>query len=384
MLWDEKHYGRGEASVSEIITAAEHITPNWLTTILRREGVLEAGQVESVTIGTNPAFNSAISHLHVAYGPGSSPGAPRALVLKRNLSEEWARRGGKSEVEFYTEVRSWRDELPMIVPCYDAAYDSATGDSHLLLLELSASHEPLITRDEIIALHGVPTEGRLEQVVDIVARLHAHWWEHPSLVDGTREVSGWYGTRERFEEHIQRQRRDWDIFLASSGADLPAGVQSLYKEALEHLPVLWDRGLGERVTAGTNMTLVHGDCYLSQFLYPRDGSGTAYLVDWQGASPDLPSIDLTHLFPTFWTPEQRHERDRERRLLQRYLAGLHAGGFTGYDWEALQDDYRLLLIYMVFYPVWDAVNGSSKAYWWPKMQCLTSAYRDWACQELLT
>jgi hypothetical protein len=169
----------------------------------------------------------------------------------------------------------------MIVPCYDAAYDPATEDSHLLLLDLSASHEPLITRDEIIALHGVPTEGRLEQVVDIVARLHSHWWERPSLVDGTREVSGWYGTRERFEEHIQRQRRDWDIFLASSGADLPAGVQSLYKEALERLPVLWDRGLGERVTAGTNMTLVHGDCYLSQFLYPRDGSGTAYLVDWQ-------------------------------------------------------------------------------------------------------
>lgn len=370
--------------MSGVITSPEQITPNWLTAVLRRESVLEAGHVESVTIGANPAFNSAISHLRVVYGPGSSPDAPQALVLKRNLSEEWARRGGKSEVEFYSEVRSWRDELPMIVPCYDAAYDPSTGDSHLLLLDLSASHEPLITRDEIIALHGVPAEGRLEQAVDIVAGLHSHWWEHPSLVDGTREMSGWYGTRERCGEHNQQQRREWDIFLASSAADLPAAVQSLYQDALERLPALWDRGLGERVTTGTNMTLVHGDCYLSQFLYPRDGSGPVYLVDWQGASPDLPTIDLTHLFATFWTPEQRRERDRERRLLQRYLAGLHARGVTEYDWQALQHDYRLLLIYMVFYPVWDAVNGSSKAYWWPKMQCLTSAYRDWECQELLT
>lgn len=37
---------------------------------------------------------------------------------------------------------------------------------------------------------------------------------------------------------------------------------------------------------------------------------------------------------------------------------------------------------MLFYPVWDQTNGSSKDYWWPKMQCLISAYQDWECAEL--
>ena len=58
-------------------------------------------------------------------------------------------------------------------------------------------------------------------------------------------------------------------------------------------------------------------------------------------------------------------------------------GVAGYTWDDLLFDYRLMLIYRIFLPVWDAVNGSSRAYWWPKLQCLTGAYLDWHCAELL-
>jgi|SRR5947209_18997710 len=126
-----------------------------------------------------------------------------------------------------------------------------------------------------------------------------------------------------------------------------------------------------------------GDCYLTQFLYPKDGKGVTYLVDWQGGWADISSIDLVRLLPAFWTPEQRREGDRERRLLDRYLAILGACGVTGYGWEQLSYDYRLLLIYMVLHPVWDAVVGTSRSYWWPTMTCLTSAYQDWQCEQLL-
>lgn len=369
--------------VSQVLTVPGQLTPNMLTAILLQQGVLEQGAVESIAIDSNPAFKSAICHLRVSYGPGSSPDAPRALVLKRNLPEGWAREAGRTEVEFYTDARSRGDGLPMIVPCYDAAYDAASGDSHLLLLDLSATHESLVTRDNLLALRGVPSQAHLEAAVDALARFHASWWEHPSLTDGRRDVSGWYGTRERFAENLAQRRREWAVFIAGVGAELPADLVSLYRHVLENLSKLWDRGLGDRITSGRQMTLVHGDCYLSQFLSPRDRDGGTFLVDWQGASADLPTIDLTHLFATFWTREQRQEGARERRLLERYLACLEVEGVTGYDWEALQDDYRLLLIYMVLYPVWDAVNGSSKSYWWPKMRCLTSAYRDWRCEELL-
>lgn len=348
--------------MSEVMRSPEQITPSRLTAILRRENVLQAGHVDAVHVETNPAFNSAICHLRVDYSAGSSPGAPGALLFKRNLPEDWAREAGQAEVEFYAEVGPLRDELPMIVPCYDAVHDPVTGDSHLLLLDLSASHEPLVTRDNLITLRGVPAEARLEAAVDAVARFHAYWWEHPSLLDGTSEVSGWYGTRERFDDRIERRRREWAAFLAGPGAELPADLRTLYDYVLGRLPVLWDRGLGHRVTRGRGLTLVHGDCYLSQFLFPRDRVGTTYLVDWQGAWADVPTIDLVRLFAAFWTSEQRQEGDRERRLLERYLAGLEAGGVVGYDWQALRHDYQLLLMYMILHPVWDAVNGSSREY----------------------
>jgi hypothetical protein len=38
-------------------------------------------------------------------------------------------------------------DLPMIVPCYHARYDPATGDSALLLQDLSETHHLPITRD---------------------------------------------------------------------------------------------------------------------------------------------------------------------------------------------------------------------------------------------
>ena len=54
-----------------------------------------------------------------------------------------------------------------------------------------------------------------------------------------------------------------------------------------------------------------------------------------------------------------------------------------YPFKQLLEDYRLMLIWRAFHPVWDTSYGCGKGYWWPKMQCLTGAYRDWGCEGLL-
>ena len=41
------------------------------------------------------------------------------------------------------------------------------------------------------------------------------------------------------------------------------------------------------------------------------------------------------------------------------------------------------LIYWLLVPVQDCYGGSSKEYWWPKMQCLVAAFREWDCERLL-
>ena len=93
-------------------------------------------------------------------------------------------------------------------------------------------------------------------------------------------------------------------------------------------------------------------------------------------------MDLVFLLAAFWTPEQRRAGGREERMLHVYLDALGRHGVTGYTWNDLVAHYRISLVCMLFYPAWDAVNGSSRDYWEPKLRSLVSAAEDWRCTEL--
>jgi hypothetical protein len=63
---------------------------------------------------------------------------------------------------------------------------------------------------------------------------------------------------------------------------------------------------------------------------------------------------------------------------------LQAHGVDNYSWEDLKIDYQSGLIYWLLVPLQDRYDGSGKDYWWPKMQCLVAAFREWRCAELLS
>jgi hypothetical protein len=46
-------------------------------------------------------------------------------------------------------------------------------------------------------------------------------------------------------------------------------------------------------------------------------------------------------------------------------------------------DYRMMIIFMIFDPIWNQTTGSPHEYWWPKLRCLSSAFQDLDCAELL-
>jgi hypothetical protein len=147
------------------------------------------------------------------------------------------------------------------------------------------------------------------------------------------------------------------------------------------LPHLWDHYLAQRVTTLQQITLSHGDCYLTQFLCPHNpASHTTFLVDFDSVSANFGAYDLVYLLPTFWRPEQRHRH--EQPLLQQYWRALQQHGVNNYTWDDLLLDYRLMLCYMIFDPIWDHASGAAETYWRPKLHCLTAAYQDLACAEL--
>lgn len=343
------------------------VTPAWLTVALRQHGALPTGAVAHVTPRANTAFNSAALHLELAYTPDAPASAPTRLFLKRNIAAPWAAAAGAREVAFYHMIAPHAAHLPMIVPCFGAEADETTGQSYCLLLDVGETHTAPVTRDDLLAGRGVPTPAHLDAVVDTIAAFHAYWWQHPALGHGAPDITPWYRDRACWDTYLKESHDEWASFIAAEGHWFPADLRALYERILAGQPAWWERYLA----------LSHCDGYLSQYLCPREGhTGPTYLIDFQGPKGDFCTNDLVHLFATFWTPDQRHEADRELRSLRRYHTALQAHGVRDYLWNELLDDYRLMLTCMLQLTVWDQTNGSDRSYWWPKMQCLAAAYRD--------
>jgi hypothetical protein len=362
-----------------MITAVEQITPEWLTALLREEGALGAAEVVAVKVEPREdVWNSKAYQLRLAYS-GDPTGAPARLFLKLK-GDPW----GREDAQFYGYVRAEGADLPMLVPCFSAEYDEATGDSHLLLADLSETHFTPFTIAQFRALEVVPEPVYLRQIVDCLADFHAYWWEHPLLGSGFAAVSPTFASREGLAARLEKRGAELAGFLASAGDSLAPGVAGLLKEVNSRLPVIWDRYLADRIASRRALTLINGDCYFIQFLCPyRPGEHRTHMVDLDSANASLPGFDLMYLFTTFWTREQRAEGGREMNALKRYHDRLQEGGVANYSFDDLLLDYRLSIAENVSHAVWDQQNGASEAYWRPKLSCSVAAFQDWNCMELL-
>jgi hypothetical protein len=80
-------------------------------------------------------------------------------------------------------------------------------------------------------------------------------------------------------------------------------VHTLLQGALEHHGKLLERYIAPRSRALSGLSVTHNDCYLTQFLCPKEAAGETCLVDFQGACTDFAARDLVYLMATFWTRE---------------------------------------------------------------------------------
>jgi thiamine kinase-like enzyme len=367
------------------IPIPDPLTPAWLTAVLSASGLLADGEVLSVTITETGAFNSQTQRLQVQYSSDATAGLAPNMVLKRNTQEPWAIEAGAEEVKFYQMVAALRPAPPALVPCYAAAYDPASGNSYLLMRDLSATHAPPVTRDQQVSIiEAVPPAAAIERVIDTLAQHHAYWWDHPLLATGTFEIGYWSRNADRFAQYLQRRQSAWESLRVDEASWFPDELRDLYERVLAHLSQHWQAYLEPRFRTKTNLTLLHGDAYFANFLCPKDSSDdTTYLLDWQSPTVDIGGYDLANLCATFWTSEQRHAARREELILRRYHATLQASGVRDYTWDDLITDYRSGLIYWLLVPLQDRRDGAGKDYWWPKMQCLVAAFHEWRCEELL-
>jgi len=356
------------------------ITAVWLTQTLKSAGVLVNGRVVAVEQQDNPAFNSIVKHLTLTYSEEVS-NLPAHLLLKLKDKHH-----GQDEVAFYLLPEVADGRLGMMARSYAAQYEAESGDSFLLLNDYSQTHISPIPNRGHLSGRNIPSAAHLTQIIEALAGFHAFWWEHPRLggLQAPFKISSWWADQAHFDDLIQAWSGYWQDFIEKESTWFPKPLQVLYEGALAKLPRLWQAHIVPRIQAREQVTLTNGDCYFNQFLCPQDSSTqNTLMVDLESACADFAAHDLIYLLPIFWTPAQRYYQNREMSLLKQYHQALQRGGVSTYLWAELLFDYRLMLTFMIFHPVWDySYQGSDAYYWWLKMQCLLGAYQDLDCASL--
>jgi hypothetical protein len=344
-------------------TAAE---PDYLTEALHRCGALADGSVSGVVVESSRAtLLSRIIRLSLSYD-GDAEGAPRSIILKTGLPERAGARwnGGPNEVAFYTRIAA---DMPLrVVPrCFDADWDAEAKEWHLLLEDLTDSHFTLGNWPM------PPTLAQSREIVAARARFHAVWWDDPRL--GV-SVGTWLSPDDR---QLRTFAQQVESFADLVGDRLSDERRNLYQQLIDAGP-----RLNQRVHSHRNMTIIQGDAHVWNVFLPRTSdSGDVLLFDWDAWRADVATDDLAYMMALHWFPDYR--RRFERHLLDHYHAGLVAHGVTGYDRLALDDDYRLSVLWQLATPVWQAANDIPSWIWWVHLERIFMAIDDLGCRELL-
>jgi ecdysteroid kinase len=334
-----------------------------LSHALRRSGVLGDARIARVEVEReHTTILSRIVRLRLVYE--GAAGAPNALLLKTAHPDRPAGKGGRHEVAFYADVAA--ATAAQVVPrCFEAAWDEPTKTWHLLLEDLSATHSAASTWPL------PPGPADCQRIVDAWARFHAAWWDDPRL--GV-SVGAW---NDEPEADLQRFARQLAVFADRHGDRLPTHRRDLYDRLLAAAP-----RLAARYRTHRHLTIIHGDAHFWNCLVPRDqASGDVRLFDWDCWRIDTATDDLAYMMAMHWYPDRRQRL--ERPLLDRYHDALLAGGVRGYDRNALAEDYRLSVLWLITWPVWQEANNIPPVIWWNNLERILLAVDDLGCRDLL-
>jgi thiamine kinase-like enzyme len=342
--------------------------PACLTAALRKAGVLDAGAVREVKVlHERDTILSHIVRLGLRY-VGESAGAPQSLILKTAHSAfaKTLAKAGRHEVAFYTQLAP---KMPRgLVPrCFDGHFDEESQTWHLLLEDLTDTHE--------IASQWPlpPSREQMMAIVTTLARLHAAWWDHGSL----GETVGAWASAEDSATHMETFAGHYDRFADLLGDRLSEERRLLYRRIVEQ-----SARLSQRYHSRRHMSITHGDAHTWNFLLPRAGvADTVRIFDFDLWGINVPTSDLAYMMAMQWYPERRQAL--ERPLLNLYHETLIAHGVTGYTRGALDQDYRLSVLWHITKPVWQWSINLPPLIWWNNLERVMMAVEDLGCEELL-
>ncbi len=315
------------------------ITVEWLNEALGSAGLTGGGAVRSLereVIGAGAGFVGELTRLRLTYDRPDAPG-PRTLISKLPTSDEAFHTLAvllnlyEREILFYEQIA---DDVGLRVPKrYFSAMDAPAGRYVLLLEDLA----PARCGDQLASCSL--EEAKL--VLTEIAKLHAAWWNSPRL----KEFEWLPDPQDpAFVQLLNgAYQQSWPSFVGEYQHWVPAKIFEIGERFGASFDFMVER-LGE-----DPQTIIHTDFRLDNMFFDLPDGSPLAVIDWQLAQKGGPMIDVLYFLAGDLHPDVRRRHQQE--LLRTYHEALLQAGATGYDFEALYNDYRaaalVLLIFLV-------------------------------------
>jgi hypothetical protein len=300
------------------------VTPQWLTSVLRHAGVIDAAarvsSFEASSIGTGQV--GANVRYALSYDR-AGPTGPATVVCKFASRDEVSAAAGVAALTYQTEVAFYRDLAHTVdisrPRCHFAEVRPGTADVVLVMEDIAPAEQG----DQIAGC----TVPQAALAVEEAARLHGPRWGDPAL-----------------EEFPWLDRGDASAAIAAVLGALWEGFAERYRAALD--PVTLEAGpqvaalAPELLASGPSpRTPVHSDYRLDNMLFAASGEGRPLtVVDWQTVRLGAGPSDVAYFLGSAFEPERR--RSCERDLLVRYHRALVEDyGVDDYQFDQCWRDY---------------------------------------------
>ena len=284
--------------MSTVPSTIDDISAPWLCSAL---GIpIDAIDVAPIAMGEG--FMGQLARVRLR---STDPSTPNSVIVKLPTADPGARFIGEMMRVWEREHCFYRDVAADLTIRVPRVYVNNADPPCLVLEDLA----PAVPGDHVAGA----TVEQAERAIDVLARHHASWFEHPRL----RSFDWLPGLDDPMTETLGSTfEMGWPQFLAKYADQLPSHCLRWCEQFVVGIPE-WIRSHYD-----DPVTLTHGDYRLDNLFFADDGS--VAVIDWQMAMRAPGQGDLVYFCANNLTTPMR--RIHEDALIERYVAGLHRGG----------------------------------------------------------
>ncbi len=266
------------------------------------------------------------------------------VARQENAFDKWS----MHEIDFYRNVER-NNELP-IVKCHDAYIFDDKKHFLLVLDDISNDYYSAsdINRNEID--YWLIAAGSL-------AKIHSFYWNGVNA----NKLELLHGDNKSIEEKTEHYHNALEKFLQYASDYYDNEILKVYPAAFEDA-IKFERKNLERIEQNNNISVIHGDSHIFNFMFPKVAFKAPLVVDFQFWRMGIAAVDIMNLtrvaFPFMSEPERHLE------VLKHYHTLLLGYGVTNYSLDECLYDYYLSVAMAVFSPVFNYFDfGLGHEYW---------------------